>query len=381
MSPLTQPLRAAFLFLALITAPLPLYALDDWLQAQTDGLLAEQPDIPAVAIAVVRDGKLIGNGASGFADPDDEIPMSVHTPLRIASVTKTYVAATLLMLANEQQLSLTTPISALLPEAYLLPLRDAGYDVNAIQLHHLLSHTGGLRDHSKSWWYLLRSVVPPAKKWQPLDTVEIMAGLGAPLNLPGLADHYSDTGYVLLGQVIENLAGVPLHRAVRATLNLDALPLQATWWEEMEKPPAEAMPRAMQYYYGLPVSGLNATMDLYGGGGLMASTADMALFLQALFAGQVLRSDALLETMIDSANLPAGFSYHYGIKEFRNNSGNSYGHSGFWGTAVFYYPALNVAIAGSVTEKNAFPQLFQLIRASRRRLAEQPTHEQAPSVR
>ena len=88
---------------------------------------------------------------------------------------------------------------------------------------------------------------------------------------------------MLLGQAVERLSGLPLHQAVRERLGLDRLGLNDTWWELLEQPPAGTPERAVQTLDGIDTNVLSGTIDLYGGGGIIASTADMALFFDALF--------------------------------------------------------------------------------------------------
>lgn len=367
-----RPIPRTALFALAVLVCAPLQAQQDWLQADAERLLENHSNIPAVAIAVVRGGEVIAAAAAGQADPRNDIPMTVRTPVRIASVTKTYVAATLLLLAHRHSVPLDTPIEAWLPDAHLQPLRKAGYDIGAITLHHLLSHTAGLRSHGDSLWYKLRSTTLRWLEWTPLDTVRIAAGMGPPLAEPGARYHYSDTGYVLLGAIVERLADQPLHLAVRRTLDFDRLELHDTWWESLEYPPPTSAPRAEQFYRGFSINGLDPSVDLYGGGGLMSSAVDMARFLEALFDDRVLRPTALLDTLLEPGNLPADSSYRYGLYAWRGEWGPYYSHSGIWATAMYYFPHLDAAIAGLVTEKTAFPQLTDFIHSTAAQLREPP---------
>ncbi|MEH6589538.1 MAG: serine hydrolase domain-containing protein [Halioglobus sp.] len=337
--------------------------LQTWLQAEVSTVVNGPEGPPAMAITIIDAGQVVAGGYAGLADTDLNLSLGPDTPLRIASVTKTYVAATLLSLAEAQDLSLNSPVEPYLSEAFAAPLRQAGYDLQAIQLHHLLSHTAGLPDHTEHWWYNLRSFLFTSIEWQPVDTVELAADLGPPLAPPGQLFNYSDTGYIMLGQVIEELSAQSLPEALRATLNYDRIGLTHTWWERMEDPSIETEPRAIQYWYGFNMNRLDASVDLYGGGGLIASVSDMGRFYEALFERQLL-SAAALQQMLTPADLPKDSSYRYGIAEWpaKADLPQGYGHTGFWGTAVIYYPELGVAIAGAITERNNFSQLMSLMK-------------------
>ena len=341
---------------------LPCRAAADWnLQDTVAQFLRDNAAAPAAAVVVVRDGRVVDSAAAGFADPKTGRPMTPDTPLRIASVTKTYVAATLLAVSARRDISLDTSIEQFLPQPYLAPLREAGYDTAAITLAHLLTHRAGLRQHTHSLWYRLRSFALRWLQWRPLDTVQVMAGLGPPLAAPGALYRYSDTGYVLLGQVLEHITGKPLHLAVRETLGLDALALDTTWWERFEAPPAGTPARAQQYFHGWPANGFDASVDLYGGGGLIASAKDMALFYDALFGGRVFADTALLRRMKSADNLPDPAGYRYGVLETESPLGNYYSHSGSCGTEAMYFPQTRTAIAGVVTLNTARGELARLL--------------------
>ena len=241
-------------------------------------------DTPAMALVALRNGQPWFEVAAGLADPDAGVQMTVDTPVRIASVSKPYVAATLLIVAAEQRLGLDAPISGLLPPHWRVALREGGYDPASITLDHLLTHSAGFPDHADSWRYKLISFMDEDRQWSALEQLEIMIAMGEPLFEPGAQYHYSDTGYVLLGEIIVGLVEEPLASVVRRRTRFAELGLSRTWWERFEQAPAGALPRARQFIYGFDVTGINATADLYGGGGLLASTHDMAAFFAALFA-------------------------------------------------------------------------------------------------
>jgi len=172
------------------------------LQQALDELVAQQI-APAVVIVAVQNGEMLFEAAAGLADPESGRRITSTTPLRQASVTKPYVATTLIQLAAANDIPLETPISSLLPTPFMAPLEAAGYTPAAITLDHLLTHTSGLRDHTNSWWYLAKSFLLRWQSWTALEQVELLPHLGGPLRAPGEQYAYSDTGYVLLGQVIK----------------------------------------------------------------------------------------------------------------------------------------------------------------------------------
>ena len=133
-------------------------------------------DTPGMAVVAMRHGKHWFSVADGFADPGDNIAMTPQTPLRIASITKTYVAAALLKQAAQRQLQLDTPISGLLPGDWVTELHEAGYDTGRITLDHLLTHSAGFPDHADSIWYKLSAFLWRQQTWTPFEQLQVMTG-------------------------------------------------------------------------------------------------------------------------------------------------------------------------------------------------------------
>ena len=331
-------------------------------QALVDDLAAHSA--PGAAVVVLHGRQRLAAAAAGWADEGAQVPLSTQTPLRIASVTKPYVAATLLRLAAAEGISLDSAAAGYLPDEALKLLRVGGYPVEQITLRHLLSHSAGLPDHFESLYFRAVSFLLRDWQWTATEQVELMTGLPGPLGPPGQRYYYSDTGYVLLGQVIETLSGQPLYAAVREQVDFAASNLDQTWWEMFETAPPNARPRARQYMYGLDITGLHPTVDLYGGGGLIASTRDMARFFAALFdpsvpGGRVLRDPSLLAAMLDAnPGMPPSSNYRLGINRGTIQGMEAYTHSGFWGTLAMYLPALDVTIAMAVTERTALQVVY-----------------------
>jgi D-alanyl-D-alanine carboxypeptidase len=346
----------------------------DKLQHQVDDAVARQV-APAMVVVAVRHGELLFEASAGLADPETGRPMTARTPLRQASVTKPYVATTLIRLADANNIALDTPIDALLPESILEPLTEAGYEPSRITLDHLLTHTAGLRDHSDSWRFLAVSLLLRNQAWTPLEQVERMADLGEPLWPPDRQFAYSDTGYVLLGQVVEDLAGKPLAAAVRENARFGDLGLQATWWELLETAPPAVEPTARQYMDGWDMSDLHPTVDLFGGGGLVATTLDTARFFDALFSkeppgGLVMRDPDLRARLLGEGESPISGSYKRGISRARLGDSPAYFHTGYWGTAVYHLPGQALTIAGAVTDRNGMSALLQAIETAATEMAQ-----------
>jgi CubicO group peptidase (beta-lactamase class C family) len=111
--------------------------------------------------------------------------------------------------------------------------------------------------------------------------------LGGPRSQPGTHFSYSDTAYVILGDLLERVGGRPLHLLMRELLHFERMGLVQTHFERHELPPV-GQKRAGQYLDGIDGATLDCSIDLSGGGGLIATTEELARFfrLACLFPRQ-----------------------------------------------------------------------------------------------
>src|SRR4051794_10516153 len=243
------------------------------LRRALERVVAENPAFPG-AILAVRGPDLRFTGAAGFADPAAGTPLRRGATFRIASVTKTFTAAAILRLVEGRKLGLDDPISEHLDPATVRLLRDGGYDVASIRIRHLLQHTSGLYDYASDQAFVTAVVGEPQHRWTRSEQIEFAMTHGRPLFAPGMGFAYSDTGYILLGEVLERTTGRGLAAAYRRLLRFDRLGLDDTYLETLEPVPPGARPRAHQYLGDIDMTGADPSFDLYGGGGLVSSVDD-----------------------------------------------------------------------------------------------------------
>jgi len=317
------------------------------LQAVVDAFHEANPSAPGVALAVIWPAAGIDSTfTAGWADSTGGMPLGADATFRIASNTKTYVAAALLRLVEGGFLGLDDPLARHLRPGRARVLADDGYDLEAITIAQVLSHTAGLFEHPADPRYEEAILENPHRTWTPDEQIALCAAWGDPVAAPGDTFSYSDTGYILLGGIIEDKTGAPLGPAVRALLDEEALGLHATWWEVMEPQPDLAGPRAHQRYGALDTYDWNPSLDLYGGGGIVASAGDLARFMRALLKGQVLHKSGTLEAMTGRGTP----GYRLGLFHLTLAGHEAWGHTGFWNTFAFYVPDLDLAVGGAVTD-------------------------------
>ena len=361
---LATGLGSAVLGLASPAPAQDLSALETGLQALLDSVV-EAGSTPGIAMQVnapVLD--FAWSGAAGVADIETGTPLTPAHPMRIASNTKTFVAAATLRLWEEGRLGLDDQISSHLSAEYVEMLRADGYDPDAIAIRHLLTHTSGLYDYADRELYIEAVLADPMHRWTPEEQVRLAMEWGDPYGPPGKVYRYSDTGYVVLALIVESVYGKPLAEALRELLNFDGLGLGSTWLETLEDAPAGAEDRAHQYLGELDTYDFDPSLDLYGGGGLASTPDDMATFMKALFAHGVYRDAATADTMLTTvAGAEAGPNlsgspmvpgrYRMGV-EVRDVSGlEVYMHTGFWGTVAAYFPGRDIAISIAVTQQQS----------------------------
>ena len=115
-------------------------------------------------------------------------------------------------------------------------------------MRQLLLHTGGLFDYAESAAYDHINESDPGHQWTRAEQLRFATEHGNPVGKPGTKFNYSDTGYILLGEILERVSGEPLAAAVRNLLHFDRVGLDDTYWETLEPAPVGARPRAHQYY-------------------------------------------------------------------------------------------------------------------------------------
>jgi D-alanyl-D-alanine carboxypeptidase len=305
-------------------------------------------NMPGILIHVeCPDRNISWSGAAGFSDKDANIPMKPEQSFRIASVTKTFVASTILKLWEDGKLSLDDPVTKYISKEHAAILESGGYAVNKITIRHLLSHSSGLYDHAQSENYFVKIQEDPAHKWTRTEQVQKAVEWGKPVGAIGERFSYSDTGYILLGEIIEKITGKSMNDAIRKELNFRKLGLADTWIEGFRSPAKEN--RIHQYFGDADTYNYSPSIDLYGGGGFLSTTSDLAKYFQLLFNRRVFRNESTLDTMLAPVSYreKPRMDYRKGMYLIKINEMDVYTHTGFWGTQVVYIPQLNTSIAAN----------------------------------
>lgn len=324
-------------------------SLEANLQNLLDRTLEENPVAPGLILWVeCPPAGLSWSGAAGLADFDSDEPLTPRHTFRIASNTKTYVAVAILKLVEQGRLDLDASIARWLPPAWQTLLRDDGYDLPAMTLRRVMSHTAGLNDHSADDRYAAAVMADPQHAWTPDEQIARLVEWFDPVGPAGAQYSYSDDGYIMLGRVVETLNGQSLGPAVRDLIGFERLNLNSTWWETMEPAPAGAGAWAHQHIGELDATNWNPSLDLYGGGGLITDVHDLGLFMRKLIKGEVL-GDSLLSTMVGGGT--AG--YRLGLICLELDGRVALGHTGFWNTFAYHVPGMDLTVSGCILNHDA----------------------------
>ncbi|HEY4941630.1 MAG TPA: serine hydrolase domain-containing protein [Rhizomicrobium sp.] len=154
------------------------------------------PDAPGAAVAVLRDGEFLHCKGYGLADVEWGIPIAPDTVFHIASLTKQFTATAIMMLKERGLVSLDAPLETYLPD---FPTRG-----RRVTLRHLLNHTSGIQTYSSLAYHTNGAARLHASL---KDLVARIAGLPFDFE-PGERYLYNNSGYVLLGAIIERVGGM-----------------------------------------------------------------------------------------------------------------------------------------------------------------------------
>ena len=324
------------------------------LHALLDSLIASRPDVPGISIHVDAPRLCLSwSGAAGVADKATGAALTPAYAFRIASITKTYVAAATLRLYEDGRLRLDDPISEYTPAATLEVLGRGGYLPAQITIRQLLTHTSGLYDYAMDSAYLPSLYTSPDHRWTRLEQLQYSTTHGKPYGQPGEVFHYSDAGYIVLGSIVEQRTNAGLGVALRDLLSFDRFGLDQTWlgrWNRFRQPWPAARTNMMAARTPTPST---RRLTCTEGEGLSRPPRDVSRFFRALFVGPAYRYPATLEHDADDGGLQTQRAYRAGIVAVEADSISGWAHGGYWNTFGAYFPSIHVSVAGAFTEQHA----------------------------
>lgn len=235
--------------------------------------------MPGAAVLVVRDGKAVVRHSYGLADLEERIAATPATNYRLASLTKPFTAAAILLLAEDGRLRLDDRVCEWLPA-----LPEA---VAFVTIHHLLTHTSGLIDYE--------GVIPKSMTAQlrDADVLEVLEAQDRTYFMPGMSYRYSNSGYALLALIVERASGEGFASFMRSRI-FAPLGMHAT--VAHEEGVSTVAHRAFGYSKtaaGWSRTDQNATSAVLGDGGIHSSIDDLAKWDAAPYDDRLLRRESL----------------------------------------------------------------------------------------
>jgi D-alanyl-D-alanine carboxypeptidase len=358
------------------------------LEALLRGLLKNKGVHHAVLAIESLDRSFRWAGAVGQAHPDGAA-MTVDTPFWIASVTKMFIATTILKLWEEGALSLDDPIAAHLPQSMVEGLhrtKDGVDHSDQITIRHLLSHTSGLPDYleikldgGKSLFD--RVLEEGDRAWSIADSIEIVQKANKPLFPPQPPEarkkkaRYSDTNFQLLIAIIEAISGKPVHSAFE---DMICRPLNLRNTFLPGSTPAETVPPvAVTWAKDQPLVDIPLAINSFRD--LISTADDLLAFMRALLCGEAFARPSTVELMKSNWNrfgflispVAPGWPMEYGLGMMRYqvpfpislfiNVPEVIGHTGASSAWLFYSPSLDLLTAGTVSQVTAGAVPFRTV--------------------
>jgi len=273
--------------------------------------------IVGASACIVRPDEGPVSATAGLADRAQQIPVVPSHLFKIGSVTKSFVACTLMRLAEDGIVALDAPIATWFPQLLY---------ADRITARQLVNHCSGTPE------FELHMPMVPGRRWKPQEIVELAYRVGS-ANVPGVRASYTNTGYVLAGMLIEALTGDSLAGQIRTRI-LEPLGLRDSFAAAGEAFPEERLVHG--YYYRPPLrpedanlpfekggemwqtggtlgysedlqdsTDLFAFSSAYAAGDMVATANDLARYIDGLFAGRLVQPETLWH--MHGQRLPAQF--------------------------------------------------------------------------
>lgn len=306
---------------------------------QVDRLFArwDRTTSPGCAVAVMKDGRIVYERGYGMADLDHDAVITPATVFHIASISKQFTAAAILLLEQDGKVSVDDDVRKYIPE-----LPDFG---SPITLRHLIHHTSGLRDQ----WDLLGLA-----GWRySLDLItdeDVLAVVSRQKDLnfkPGERHLYCNTGYTLLAQVVKRVSGKSFREFTTERI-FDPLGMKSTHFRDDHAEIVKGI--AYGYVQAGNAFKLSVTnFDTVGATSLLTTVEDLALWDENFYNPRV-GGRALVDRMLERGKLNDGttLDYAYGLVIGKYKGLNIVDHAGGdagYRTDLIRFPDLHFSVA------------------------------------
>ena len=338
---LTRTLRAVWAASLVLSAALPLLGQTQPSGASSGAIYedilhsAYPADQPGAAALVARE-QIEYLDAAGMANLELGVPLAPDMIFEIGSITKQFTAAAIMMLAEEGKLSVDDPITRYLPD-----YPDYGH---GITIENLLTHTSGIFSYTNIDGYMAAGIRMDVSV---ADLIDLFKDLPVEF-APGERWKYSNSGYILLGAIIESVSGLSYQEFIKTRI-FEPLGLEHTSYGSHIR----IIPNRAAGYGFLDGEWINAPFlsmtQPYSAGGLMSTVEDLYRWQRALFGGRVVSAEAV-KRMTTPYVLNDGdtTTYGYGLSLRQVRGRRAIGHGGgIFGylTDELYVPEADLFVA------------------------------------
>ena len=304
----------------------------DYNKVMADYFDAEAPGATAI---VVKNGETIYHAAFGKAHVELDVEMKPEHVFRIGSITKQFTAAAILKLAEEEKIDLTDPLSKFLPE---YPNGEN------ITVTHLLNHTSGIKSYTS-----LEKWDPATHRmdFTPREMVDFFKDETADF-APGEGWSYNNSGYFLLGFIIEEVSGMPYGEYIETTF-FEPLGMTSSYYGRTDRIVPNRVPGYSPTADGMANAAYLSMTQPYAAGSLLSTVKDLSVWYHAVYSGKVISPESFAlaitkTTFGDGEEKSYGFGYEVGTTEGSSYFGHGGGIHGFL-TASRFYPEEKVFVA------------------------------------
>lgn len=312
----------------------------------------DRSDSPGCSLGIVRDGRLIYERGYGMANLEHDIPITSDTVFRIASTSKQFTAMSLLLLEQDGALSLDDDIRKHLPE-----MPDYG---RPISIRHLVQHSSGIRDYEG-----ITSLLGVADEdtYVEQEVLALLARQKALNFAPGDRYLYSNSGYLLLGEIVERLSGKTLRQFVAERI-FEPLGMRVSLIRDDH---TEMIENRASGYAPLEAGGFriaDSYFDLVGDGSVFTTVRDLFRWNQNFYHQKIGGEDVAAsqhETLVlnDGRKMP----YAAGLEIGQYGGLRFVAHSGSWvgfKTQLLRFPEQRFSVICLCNDESANPTALAL---------------------
>ena len=332
-----------------INAKIPMPAPETVIDALFQDIIKE--DSPGAAVLIAQNGEILYQKGFGYANLKNQIPITPQTKFRIGSITKQFTASAILKLQEENLLKVTDRLSKFLPD---YPRGDE------VTIHHLLTHTSGIHNYTN--YPEFAAAVETYVEAE--EMIELFKADKFDFD-PGEKWSYSNSGYFLLGHIIEKVSGQSLKNYLKRHFS-DPTGMKNTEAHDSNHPPQNEA-TGYSYVTDKPEKAINWDMSRAGGAGNLYSTIqDLYHWNEAIFNNKLLNQNTLklaftpVKINDGSSGNAFGGQYGYGWMLMEKRGLKEIGHGGSlpgWASYLTRYPQQNLTIAILANASPAVPNL------------------------